>query len=242
MGRGRRRGEERKGGAGGLCAGARNFRTRAWDMGSPLESRTNWTSASSASELSRHNKSFSSIPKKFAPSSSPLSSPPARRVHSRSSWPGLQIMAPRGGVLAELQHGRCRCEGLSAAALSSRCLGARRELDLPRARCATKRATCGYGRNPRRPSRPYSTSGRISCKSSEADCDGEKMTSGGLKTVVLCALLAGSAEALLLRRGAWCSGKARAGSALRARGLLAAERCRKWARRRRSRSPSSNST
>ena len=40
-------------------------------------------------------------------------------------------------------------------------------------------------------------------------------------TVVLCALLATSAEALLLRRGAWCSGKARAGSA---RCELAAER------------------
>ena len=45
-----------------------------------------------------------------------------------------------------------------------------------------------------------------------------KMTA---RTVVLCALLAPSAEALLLRRGAWCSGKARAGSA---RCELAAER------------------
>ena len=55
------------------------------------------------------------------------------------------------------------------------------------------------------------------------------MTSGGLKTVVLCALLATSAEALLLRRGAWCSGKARAGSA---RCELAAERdvAEKWER------------
>ena len=53
-----------------------------------------------------------------------------------------------------------------------------------------------------------------------------KMT---LRTVVLCALLAPSAEALLLRRGAWCSGKARAGSA---RCELAAERdvAEKWER------------
>ena len=53
-----------------------------------------------------------------------------------------------------------------------------------------------------------------------------KMTA---RTVVLCALLATSAEALLLRRGAWCSGKARAGSA---RCELAAERdvAEKWER------------
>ena len=148
-----------------------------------------------------------------------------RRAHCRARRRGGSIRARAGLGCKSWRRAEANSPSFGSAdadamaeccrrAQLSRCLGGRRELDLPRARCATKRARRRYScRNPRRPSRHYSTSGRISCKSSEADCDGEKMTSGGLKTVVLCALLAGSAEALLLRRGAWCSGKARVGSA-----------------------------